>query len=340
MVKHWTPLELKTLRQLRDGFLAGTAGKSNYWISETQLELYDRTFAERIGWKWAGALSELGERGWRPQSHRIVDWACGTGIASRSVLDAWPGQFQSLSLHDRSPGAMRFATERARALHPHLQIQANDEVDENTLVVLSHVINELPEPQLNRLLEQLRKAREIIWVEAGAHAESRQLITVRETLREGHPSFAAVAPCTHQAGCGLLSRANERHWCHHFAQPPSEIFQDAAWHQLSLELGIDLRSLPYSFLVLQRGAPAQAEGFSHTLGHPREFKGHDKVLSCHAGGVSELMLQKRDAPRLLRQIRKGQHSGVYRWTMAGGKIVAGEQIAEGDPDQEAEGGAK
>ena len=84
MVKHWTPLEFKTLRQLRDGFLAGTAGKSNYWISETQLELYDRTFAERIGWKWAGALSELGERGWRPQSHRIVDWACGTGIASRS----------------------------------------------------------------------------------------------------------------------------------------------------------------------------------------------------------------------------------------------------------------
>ena len=46
------------------------------------------------------------------------------------------------------------------------------------------------------------------------------------------------------------------------------------------------------------------------------------------------MLQKRDAPRLLRQIRKGQHCGVYRWKMARGKIVAGEQIAEGDPDQE------
>jgi hypothetical protein len=336
MVKHWTPLELKTLRQLRDGFLAGTAGKSNYWTSETQLELYDRTFAERIGWKWSGVLSELNERGWRPQSHRILDWGCGTGIASRTVLDTWPEQFQSLSLHDRSPGAMRFAAERARALHPQLQIQADDQADENTLVVLSHVINELPDPQLKRLLEQLRKAREIIWVEAGAHAESRQLIAVRETLLEGPPSFTAVAPCTHQAGCGLLSRANERHWCHHFAQPPSEIFQDAAWHQFSLELGIDLRSLPYSFLVLQQTASVQtlAAGFSHVLGHPREFKGHDKVLSCHEGSVSELMLQKRDAPALLRQIRKGHHCGVYRWKMVGGKILAGEHIAEGDPDRE------
>ncbi len=327
MIKHWTPAELATLHRLRDGFLSGTAGKSNYWRSIEDLALYDSTFAERIGWKWDGALRELTLRNWTPQSTRIVDWGCGTGIASRRVLDFYP-QFTALSFYDRAPAAARFAAERAQRENPGVEIGIGARVDAQTLLVISHVINELPEKELHALLSLAGHAGEIIWVEAGARDESRRLSAARDSLMERHPGLVAVAPCTHQATCGMLAIKNERHWCHHFAQPPSDIFQSARWHQFGQELGIDLRSLPYSFLVMERARaePPTPPGFSRVIGQPREFKGHDKVLSCHVGGVSELILQKRDAPDLLRELRKGPDAPVYRWDIEEGKILGGKRI--------------
>jgi len=38
------------------------------------------------------------------------------------------------------------------------------------------------------------------------------------------------------------------------------------------------------------------------------------------------MLQKRDAPELFRALKKGALAPVYRWTIEGGKIVAGEEL--------------
>src|SRR6202011_496947 len=106
---------------LRQRFLDGTAGATDYWSSENDLALYDATFGERIGWKWDAVLSELAARGWQPRSRAVLDWACGSGVAGRRVAALWP-EIESLALHDRSPLAVRFATAKARALLPHLQI--------------------------------------------------------------------------------------------------------------------------------------------------------------------------------------------------------------------------
>ncbi len=326
MTRHFTEAEFKVLRRLREGFLTRTAGHSNYWRDPEDLALYDTTFAERIGWKWDAVLRELQTRGWQPRSRRIVDWGCGTGIATRRVLAHW-SQFSTVSFHDRAPAAARFAADRARADHPQIKTGTGEVVDADTLLLLSHVINELPPRELSRLLQLARSAGEILWVEAGARDESRRLSEVRDSLLPH--GFAAVAPCTHQAACGMLAAKNERHWCHHFAAPPSEVFQDARWHQFSAELGIDLRALPYSFLVLERPrdtAPTPP-GFSRVIGEPREYKGYDKILSCHESGVGELMLQKRDDPALLRELREGTPAPVYRWTLRDGKIVAAEPLA-------------
>ena len=59
--------------------------------------------------------------------------------------------------------------------------------------------------------------------EAAASRGQAQLIEVRERLRE---KFLLIAPCTHQAACGLLVPENERHWCHQFALPPSGIMEN------------------------------------------------------------------------------------------------------------------
>jgi SAM-dependent methyltransferase len=325
MIKHWTPQELTALRRIRERFLNGTAGNDDYWRVPADVALYDSTFAERIGWKWDAVLDELDRRGWRPHARRVLDWGCGSGIAHRRVLARWL-QWTELALHDRSPLARHYSAAKAQAEFPRVAVSGNAPVaTPETLLLVSHVINELPPDELERLLKLARGAGEVIWVEAGTHADSRRLIDVRERLLG---DFVAVAPCTHQQRCGLLTARNAPHWCHHFAAPPPEIFQDARWAEFGKEMGIDLRSVPYSFLVLERPRatlPTPA-GYSRIIGEPREAKGFARVLSCQAQGVADLVLQKRDAPELFKTMRKGTFAPVYRWTLADGKIVAGEEL--------------
>ncbi len=331
MIKYWNHQELTALRRMRERFLAGTAGAQDYWRLPEDLALYDGTFAERIGWKWDAVLRELTARGWQPQTRHVLDWGCGSGVAGRRALAQWP-HLESLAVHDRSALAMRFATEKARADFPNVHIvHASSTLPPDALLVLSHVISELPARDLAALLDLARQAREVIWVEAGTHADSRRLIAVRETLRD---TFSAVAPCTHQRACGMLTAKNAPHWCHHFAAPPPEIFQNARWMDFGREMGIDLRSLPYSFLVLERprATPPLPDGLAHMIGEPREGKGHLKVLSCQAEGVAEFILQKRDAPKLYRALRKGDAPPVHRWIFADGKITGSAEFPSSDTE--------
>jgi hypothetical protein len=85
--------------------------------------------------------------------------------------------------------------------------------------------------------------------------------------------------------------------------------------------GIDLRSLPYSFLALDRRPVATPPGLSRILGEPRHYKGYARIFSCDAGGVGELMLQKRDAPELFKALKQGAGPGLHRWSHARGRIT-------------------
>ena len=321
----FTKPEVAALAALRARFLDGSNAGGGYWKSEADLALYDVSFGERIGWKWDAVLGELNARGWRPAAKQAVDWGCGSGIAGRRVLATWDG-FESLTLTDVSPLAMRFAEARARESFPAMRVRVKPDAADavaGSLLLVSHVLNETDEDSVHRLIAAARRASEIIWVEAGTHADSRRLISVREKLRG---EFDIIAPCTHAARCGMLVPENAAHWCHHFATVPSEASRDARWAQFARELGIDMRSLPYSFLVLaRRGAqPEMARGYSRIIGRPRDEKGHFEVLSCAEEGVEELTAQKRDVPELSKRLRKGRAGAVQRWTREGKRITGAE----------------
>ena len=332
----WQTLDWAALDRLRGIFLAGQPPGAAYWSSSNDLANYDFTYAQRIGWKWDAVLRELKQRGWTPPAGPLLDWGCGSGIAGRRVVEFFGAEsFECLRVFDRSALAMEFAVGAARAAFPRLRVEAHagSESGAPGTLVISHVLNELDEAGGRELRRVLDRADAVLWVEPGTAADSRALIALREALRE---QFHVIAPCTHQAGCGLLAPENARHWCHHFAAPPPGIMADSDWVRFAQRAGLDLRSLPYSFLVLERmglRAPVPGllpEGWSRVLGEPRVYKGFARVLSCQADGVRDLELQKRVAPEVHRAFKDGRAPSLWRWKGEGRRIVGLEPFADCD----------
>ncbi len=329
----WTELDWPALDRLRQRFLQGSASTEPYWTTPQDLASYDFTYGERIGWKWDHALRELRLRGYAPRARHVFDWGCGSGVAARRVIAGFgAAAFDSLTVWDHSPLACDYAATAARQQFPNLHVAeatagllASD--TPIGLLVVSHVLNELPAEALAQLRALAARAEAILWVEPGTHRDSRQLGQLRDELR---PAFRLVAPCTHALACPVFAEENARHWCHFFAPPPSEIFADSNWVKFGQRAGIDLRSLPYAFLALDRApstAPALAEGWSRIIGRPEHFKPYARWLNCDATGLAELELPKRADPALFKQLERTRGPLVYRWQRTGDKVAGGEALA-------------
>jgi hypothetical protein len=334
---NWEDLDWQTLARLRDRFLHGTAGTGAYWQTPEDLANYDFTYGERIGWKWDHVLRELDLRRWRPTARTVLDWGCGSGVAARRVIAHFgPQHFDSLTVWDHSPLATEFAANAAQAMFPTLAIAqatpgflaASPTIG---LLIISHVLNELPEPERQALRILASRAAAVLWVEPGTHVISRQLGQMREQLRAaGH---RVVAPCTHQGECPIFALGNERHWCHFFAPPPP-VYADSNWVTFGQRAGIDLRSLPYCFLALDQSrtnavGPVEdlAGGpLSRIIGRPEHFKPYARLLNCDASGLVDLELPKRADPALFKQLDRTKAPLVYRWRREGDKILGGEAV--------------
>ena len=321
-------LDWAVLDRLRAGFLGGSAANGPYWQSSADLANYDLTYAERIGWKWDAVLGELHRRGWRPRTRTILDWGCGSGVAGRRVIAAFGADnFTALNVWDHSPIAREFAAARAREEFPKLAVEPFTHTGQPVgLLVISHVLNELPAEALAQLLALVARAEAVLWVEPGNHAVSRQLIGIRETLTS---TFTIVAPCPHPGACGLLAAGKEHDWCHFFAEPPPGVQNDSHWVRFGHRAGIDLRSQAYSYLVLEKKPATEPlpEGAARILGRAEHFKGFARILSCEASGVASLELQKRAAPELYKELKKDASYPLYHWTRdERGRIIAAERV--------------
>lgn len=290
-----TRAEVKDLQRLRQLFLdaPGRDGVADYWSDESLIALYDSTYARRIAWKWNAVLEELTGRNWQFPAplRRWVDWGCGSGVATETVLgfaqDCPPTE---ILLSDRSLRARAYATKKLeKATSGSIRISHESpektQFTENDAVFISHVLTELNADQLNRLITQLKNAGTILWVEPGTPHCSQKLALVRDALLE---TYDIIAPCPHTSRCPLGNSSAD--WCHFFAQPPTEVFHDSFWSSFSKELNIDLRSLPVSFLVLQNkqfGLQQQKNTHDRILARPRFYKGHAKALVCTHDGLAE-----------------------------------------------------
>jgi hypothetical protein len=311
-------LDWSTLNRLRAGFLAGAAGHRDYWQSPADLAQYDATFAQRIGWKWDFVLNDLQRLGWQPPAGTVLDWGCGSGVANRA-LPAHFGQSttRELWLSDRSALAVQFATRRAREKYPELSVQPGSPARAD-LLVISHVLTELSPAGIEELLQLASQATAVLWVEPGTYEASRQLISIRERLRG---EFQLVAPCPHQGRCGVLAPGCESHWCHQFAPPPEFVFTDAFWTNFARTMEIDLRSLPLSYLVLDRRPvtplPAAA---ARILGRPEIFKPHVELLGCSRDGLIAGTVSRREDADGYRRLKKGKCPSLQIWERTGNQL--------------------
>lgn len=292
-----TRAEVKDLQRLRQLFLEAPErqGLADYWEDESLLALYDTTYARRIGWKWSAVLNELAERRWQPPAtiRRWIDWGCGSGIASEVLAEhqsfSHPAE---ITLSDRSVKAREFSARKISARTKGSIISKSSPenliVHNTDLMLISHVVTELKSELFEDFLLRIASAGAIVWVEPGTPFCAEKLAQARAKLIE---HFDLVAPCPHVLACPLQGSAKD--WCHFFATPPSEIFQDSFWTQFAKEMNIDLRSLPVSFLVLQRKSQQIAletysSGKKRLIARPRFYKGCAKVLLCRADGTADV----------------------------------------------------
>jgi len=297
------------LQALRGVFLGEAAGRrDDYWANEEILESYHLFFGARIRMKWDAVLGDALTRGFAVEkSARVVDWGCGTGVATLALL---PHRLKDLGakcvLFDRSAAALRYAAERVAEAAPGIAIETTSKAPDVTdaIVLLSHVVNELSADALSALVASLANARAVIWVEPGTPACSRAVIAVREKLRSTQ-AFQIVAPCTHAEACGMLAPSNARHWCHFFGAPDPMVFRNADWRKFSDTLKVDLRSLPTSYLVLQRAAVPPAPAPLRVVGRARHSTGYTTVLGCAASGVSDAKRLKKHDPKEWKRLRDG-----------------------------------
>jgi len=333
----WEQIDWTSLDRLRRGFLGSNAPDEGYWTCAADLANYDFTYGERIGWKWDAVFEELRQRGWSPEGGTLLDWGCGSGVAGRRVVRNFgPERFRSLLVWDHSPIACTFAVRAAAAEYPSLRpaiasagfLRSDEPIG---LLVVSHVLNELDLPGRAALRALALRSAAVLWVEPGSKEISRALGGWRDDLAA---VFRVVAPCTHQNPCPILGPGNETHWCHHFAPPPAHIFVDRDWMQFGRRAGIDLRSLPYSFLALDRRlAGHPPPGLSRVIGRPETFKPYVRLLNCDARGLEELTVQKRDDPALYKELGRTKAPLVYRWRREGTKIQGADRARDLDSER-------
>ena len=109
----------------------------------------------------------------------------------------------------------------------------------------------------------------------------------------------------------MLTPENARHWCHHFAPTPPDVFTDGNWARFAKLSGVDLRSLPLSFVVLDKRPQQSPPGAVRVIGRPRVYKAHALVLGCDSSGIREYRVTKREQPEAFRRLKKGEFAPTF-----------------------------
>jgi len=344
------PALWKRLDRLRQIFLErekDSRGAEAYWSDSLDLLAYDLSFARRIANKWESVLERIPpELREKIVSCEWIDWGCGSGVAAETTLKML-GVPKKISLWDHSSQAIQFSKQKLLSMGVESVEELKNPLSDfsGKVVLLSHLVNELKDGAQVALLEALKKAEVVIWVEAGSRETSQRLSRSRDRLLGLDSEFEVVLPCPHRNPKCPLSKEDAQDWCHFFADVKSSFHRSAFWREFSERIGVDLRSLPFSVLVLKKGVEEpRPETWHRVLGTTRVYKGFLKVQSCNGReGVREYILPKRVDKALFKRVKNLETLALFNWELGaakdagkvkGGqaKIVSGNQVGSQTSD--------
>lgn len=309
---------------MRQSYLGETA--KTLWSGQRSFDLYDAFFGKRIANKWSSALDLLNLR---PESKflkqwllsqkepvYVWDWGCGTSRASRTFLKSLDLDNElflnkiRLAVSDHDPSVESMAKAILQHEFPSLNLIHHNQIKlGQSVILISHVLNELSSSQAIALSDVVSRSGWVFWVENGTKLTSRHLSSIRNKLRHTHD---ILAPCISQNSCSAIEGKPHSDWCHFFADLDSDYFTNPIWAEFSKELGVDLRSLPFSFFIAKNKSiefqKLDADFFEESvirLGRARVNKGFAKVLTCDfEARLGEIEYAKRSNPELFKQLKK------------------------------------
>lgn len=158
--------------------------------------------------------------------------------------------------------------------------------DAHDIVVIGHVLNELPPPQRARVIARAWQATRqlLLIVEPGTPAFFSIIKEARQQLCQdgGH----IVAPCTHHAECPISGTA----WCH-FGQKIAR--PDVQRTARGAEMGWE--EAKFTFVAVSRTPPTR-HGI-RVMHDPVRAKGYIDVVGCGSNGLHVHRALKRDTQR-------------------------------------------
>lgn len=246
---------------------------------------------------------------------RILDLGCGTGAATWGVLD-----YLSTHEHSIKKVEVTFADYIKENLDICKKLFALQEVEfeihadyhqidikddrvvkkvfgegKYDLIIMMNTLNELPEDgdteRINTFTALLADDGALLIIEPASKPESRRLLSFRDTAI--WKKMTVYSPCTHQAKCPALIKADD--WC----------FNEVGWERpefirhIDDEVGNVRLSLKYCYIILMKNGTTLhgnlgLSGASRIVSEVFAEKGRTRAVICDREGRGEHVLNKRD----------------------------------------------
>jgi len=234
----------------------------------------------------ASVWSELYRLGFRwpfssESEFRALEWGAGSASGACGILAAEKyaplglPRNGSFALIEQSKAALTLGTQwfdhyarsneqniTARPFHRRVDLSSPwlpKTAPKFHLFVMSYFLNESdlgPETLAERLIEACDRHLEdeglVIIVEPALKLQSRKLLSLRKAFLEhakvasGEAGLQVLLPCLGHQACGALAKEDD--WCHEEAS----WWRPAYLRDLDALVGLDRKSLPFSYLVIQK----------------------------------------------------------------------------------------
>ena len=237
------------------------------------------------------ALNEARKRrpDWHP--HSMLDAGSGPGTALWAASELWP-ELEQVTLIERDDGMVTFGKQIAtharsrivrEAIWQKVDLLGQWESEPKDLVITAYVLNELPAPRRETLIDKLWSvtADTLVIIEPGTPAGYSHVIQARQQLIAAGANI--IAPCPHNLPCPMAGND----WCH-FAQ---RIARTRLQRQVK-QATLSYEDEKFSYIAASRAMGSPIKG--RVIRHPQIRPGHIHLQLCTPGGLKSTIVTRKD----------------------------------------------